>query len=342
VTVRDNSSLDQKPMTHCAEDDQSIQNGFIPLLRKLAAQSPERPVPGSARLPTQENFRLSQKAHMNFAPREIASLSQTADKTDIELFGLGVWGPQGAMPLHLTELAYTRSESHDDTLNAFVDIFHHRALAQFWRAWFVSQDTASLDRPHDERFSFYVGSLAGLDPQELLDSALPLHPRLSSAAHLIRESRNPEGLIGALHYYFDVPVQIQEFASQWISLENADRSQLGIMNGSSSLGDGAILGSMVVDRQHKFQLIFGPLSLEQYRCFSPTGEDLPVLREWVRNFVGFEYAWEVSLVLSAEEVPYASLGETHQLGYTSWLTRSDTSTALAGMSFDPEAQSRWA
>ncbi len=342
MTVRDTHSLSQKFMTNRANDDLSIGSGFIPLLRKLAARSPGMPVPGSARLPTQENFRLSQKAHMNFAPREIASLSQTQGKTDIELFGLGVWGPQGAMPLHLTELAYTRAESHDDTLNAFVDIFHHRALAQFWRAWFVSQDTASLDRPDEERFSFYVGSLAGIDPHELLDSALPLHPRLSSAAHLIRESRNPEGLIGALHYYFDVPVQIQEFASQWITLEKADCTQLGIMNGSSSLGDGAILGSMIVDRQHKFQLIFGPLSLEQYLCFSPSGDDLPVLREWVRNFVGFEYAWEVSLVLSAEEVPYASLGETHQLGYTSWLTRSDKSTALAGMSFDPEAQANWA
>ncbi|WP_241627645.1 type VI secretion system baseplate subunit TssG [Rosenbergiella epipactidis] len=308
------------------------------MLRKLSARFPAMPIPGSASLPAQENFRLSQKAHMNFAPREIASLTPSQDKINIELFGLGVWGPQGAMPLHLTELAYTRAESHDHTLNAFVDMFHHRALAQFWRAWFVSQDTATLDRPDDERFSFYVGSLAGLDPRELLDSALPLHPRLSSAPHLIRESRNPEGLIGALHYYFGVPVQLQEFSSQWIIIEETDCTQLGIMNSSSSLGNGAILGNRVIDRQHKFQLIFGPLSLEQYLCFSPSGEDLPVLREWVRNFVGFEYAWEVSLVLSAEEVPYASLGETHQLGYTSWLTRSDTSTALAGMSFDPEAQ----
>lgn len=318
------------------DDITNVKISFISALRRLAAQSPELPNPGTARLPSQENFRLGQSAHMIFAPREVAQISQQDGKMYLGLFGLGIWGPQGAMPLHLTELAYCRAESRDNTLNDFVDLFHHRALSQFWRAWFVSQDTASLDRPNDERFSFYIGSLMGIEPSELMQSELPLHPRLASSAHLIREARNPEGLVGALHYYFDVPVQIQEYASQWITLEPGDQTQLGNSCGALLLGDGAILGDTVLDRQHKFQLIFGPLNLQQYLRFSPWGQDLPVLREWVRNFVGFEYAWEVSLVLVAAEVPYAVLGETHQLGYTSWLTRSDMSTPLAGMSFDPE------
>ncbi|MGQ8776516.1 type VI secretion system baseplate subunit TssG [Serratia sp. NA_112.1] len=317
-------------------DTAAYKIGFVITLRRIAARAPDLPNVGSARLPSQENFRLGQSAHMAFAPREMAKISQQGDKTHLELFSLGIWGPQGAMPLHLTELAYTRAESHDSTLNDFVNLFHHRALAQFWRAWFVSQDTASLDRPDEERFSFYVGSLIGMEPRELVQSELPLHPRLASSAHLIREARNPEGLVGALHYYFDVPVQIQEYTGKWITLDPDDQTQLGNTVGAFLLGEGAILGNMVLDRQHNFQLVFGPLSLKQYLRFSPWGQDLPVLREWVRNFVGFEYAWEVSLVLAADEVPYAVLGDTHQLGYTSWLTRSDVSAPLAGMSFDPE------
>ncbi len=50
----------------------------------------------------------------------------------------------------MTELAYTRAELHDHTMTDFVDLFHHRALSQLYRAWFVSQDTASLDRQSDE------------------------------------------------------------------------------------------------------------------------------------------------------------------------------------------------
>lgn len=330
----------QSEQQQASSETEPLQSGFISIMRKLAARSPQRPLPGKADLPSQENFRLGQSAHMVFAPREIAGIDYQDGKTELDLFSLGLWGPQGALPLHLTELAYSRAESHDNTLIDFVNLFHHRALSQFWRAWFVSQDTASLDRRDDERFSFYVGSLMGMDPAELTESELPLHPRLASSAHVIREARNPEGLAGALQYYFEVPVQLNEYATQWIILQNSDLSQLGNDNSSLTLADGAILGDTVLDRQHKFQMIFGPLSLQQYLRFSPWGQDLPVLREWVRNFVGYEYAWEVGLVLAADEVPYATLGETHQLGYTSWLDRTDKSTPLAGMSFDPESSGR--
>ncbi len=305
-------------------------------MRAIAARNSHLPLPGSAALPDLEPFRIGQIPHMVFAPREMSHVWQEATKIHLQLFSLGVWGPQGAMPLHLTELAYSHTESHDTALIDFVNIFHHRALSLFYRAWALSQDTASLDRRYNEKFSFYIGSLTGLDPQELKGSVLPLHARLASSAHLIREARNPEGVVGALHYYFEVPVQIEEYVQQWLSIEPDNRSRLGYGRETSKLGDGAILGETVIDKQHKFKLVFGPLTLKQYLQFSPWGEDLPVLREWVRNFVGFEYAWEVSLVLAADEVPCVTLDGSHQLGYASWLEREDRSTPLAGMSFEPE------
>ncbi|MGE4802231.1 type VI secretion system baseplate subunit TssG [Yersinia hibernica] len=310
--------------------------GFISMMRVNAARTPDMPAPGKAMLPEQETFRIGQSANMAFAPREIAHVEMKDGKMDLQLFSLGIWGPHGAMPLQMTELAYTRAEVHDHTMTDFVDLFHHRALSHLYRAWFVSQDTSSLDRRHDEKFSFYVASLAGLDLKELGHSALPVHAQLASSAHLIREARNPEGLVGALQYYFEVPVSMVEYAQQWIFLDKDDQTQLGDSSSAMLLGDGAILGNTVLDRQHKFELILGPLSLKQYLRFSPSGQDLPVLREWVRNFVGFEYAWEVQLLLAANEVPTASLMGESQLGYTSWLARNDTSADVSGMSFEPE------
>ncbi|AJJ12359.1 hypothetical protein CH64_3125 [Yersinia rohdei] len=310
--------------------------GFISMMRVNAARTPDMPAPGKAMLPEQETFRIGQSANMAFAPREIAHVEMKDGKMDLQLFSLGVWGPHGAMPLQMTELAYTRAEMHDHTMTDFVDLFHHRALSQLYRAWFVSQDTSSLDRQDDEKFSFYVGCLAGLDLKELMHSPLPVHAQLASSAHLIREARNPEGLVGALQYYFEVPVRMVEFAQQWIFLDKDDQTQLGDGASAMLLGDGAILGNTVLDRQHKFELILGPLSLQQYLRFSPSGQDLPILREWVRHFVGFEYAWEVQLLLAANEVPVASLAGESQLGYTSWLARNDTSADVKGMSFEPE------
>lgn len=313
------------------------ESSFISIMRAISAKASTMPIPGKATRPSQEIFRLGQAAHMAFSPREIAHIATENDKLKVQLFSLGIWGAQGAMPLHLSEQVFSRSELHDHALTDFVDIFHHRSLSQFYRAWLVAQDTASLDRKDDERFSFYIGSLVGLNPNELNGDILPVHARLASSAHLIRESRNPEGIIGGLRYYFDIQVSIEEYARQWIFLSENDQSILGNADSAMLLGDGAILGETVQDRQHKFRLILGPLTLNQYMRFSPWGQDLPVLREWVRNFIGFEYAWDVQLVLAAEEVPQAQLDGTHQLGYAAWLERAETSTPVSGMSFEPEA-----
>ncbi|MFP2516976.1 type VI secretion system baseplate subunit TssG [Buttiauxella agrestis] len=318
------------------DEDRPWDSGFLSLMRAVAARHAVSPQPAKATLPAQEMFRLGQCASMSFSPREISAISQKDGKLRLQLFGLGMWGAQGAIPLHMTEQAYSRAELHDSTLTDFLDIFHHRALTQFYRAWHVSQDTASLDRRDDQRFAFYIGSLIGLDPAELEGMPLPVHARLASSAHLIREARNPGGLLGALHYYFGIPVNIEEFSPQWILLEKNAQSVLGQDDSALLLGDGGILGDTVQDKQHKFRLILGPLTLDQYMRFSLWGEDLPVLREWVRNFTGFEYAWDVKLVLTADQVPVATLGGASQLGYTSWLERYSEEEPLTGMSFEPE------
>ncbi len=318
------------------QTDEPWRAGFISLMRMIAARTATLPPPGKAALPAQEHFRIGQQAHMIFSPREVAQVKIEGGKIGLNLFGLGMWGPQGAMPLQMTEQAYTRAEVHDSTLIDFFNIFHHRALSLFYRAWFVSQDTASLDRVDDEHFSWYVASLVGLDPEEYRSSPLPGHARLASSAHLVRESRNPEGLLGALHYYFGIPVDIEEFSPQWIVLDGNEQSQLGNNDSSLALGETAILGNTVQDKQHKFRLILGPLTLKQYMRFSIWGQDLPVLREWVRNFVGYEYAWDVKLILAAEEIPKATLDGSHQLGYAVWLTREAANTPVSGMSFEPE------
>ncbi|MBT0518405.1 type VI secretion system baseplate subunit TssG [Morganella morganii] len=323
-------------LSHWYDENEPWKSGFISLMRAVTAKYPDMPPVGTASRPRQEPYRLGQTPNMAFAPREIADISHDGNLCHIDLYSLGIWGPQGAMPVNFTEQAFIRLEHQDTLLRDFVNIFHHRALSLFYRNWFVSQDVATLDRKDDERFSFYIGALIGLVPDEICNSVLPTHARLSSASHLIREARNPEGLAGALEYYFGIRVELREFTKQWIFLETSDQTRMGDLNSSLLLSEGAILGNTVQDRQHKFSLVLGPLTLEQYMRFSLWGEDLPILKEWVRSFVGFEYAWDVQLVLAPYAVPKANLDGSHQLGYAAWLPREKQDEPISGMSFDPE------
>lgn len=311
---------------------------FLGVLRQISARCFDRPPIGCATRPKEEPFRIGQRATLAFPPREIAAIARDADgRLRIDLFGLGMLGPNGPLPIHMTEWVRDRTESFRDTTVAdLLDIFHHRALTQFYRAWATSQAAAGLDRPGDEVFSRYIAWLSGNEPAEIGHGALPAHARLAASAHHIREARNPDGIVATLSRFFGVPVRIEEFVMHWIAVEATDMTRLGEAGPAAVMGQGAMLGSMVPDRQHKFRLQIGPLSLEQYLNFTPNGRDLPVLIEWIRSFIGYEFTWEVALLLDGHAAPPAALGAAERLGWSTWMGAPQAGAAIAGMVFEPE------
>jgi type VI secretion system protein ImpH len=326
-------------------------HGFIPLLRKLAAAEPDMPQVGQAQRPQQESFRLGQQASLAFAPRELAKVDIVHDgkrraRAHIKLFGLGALGPNGALPIHFTELVRERVEAkRDHTLTNFLDLFHHRAFTHIYRAWAQSQSASGLDRAAEETFTPYIARLAGDEPAEVQDSALPPHARWASSAHRVRAARNPEGLVSTLSRFFGVPVRLREYMLQWMPIERQDQCMLGQPRPSSILGEGAMAGEVVPDRQSRFRLVIGPLGMDGYLRLTPqgssTGKDLPALIEIVRSFVGFEYVWEVQLLIRSDAAPQAQLGSDTQLGWSTWMStdglRAAQTAPITGMIFEPES-----
>lgn len=341
--------------------------GFVPLMRRFGAWYRTLPRVGTAQRPQQEPYRLGQQASLTFAVREIASVQQATPEqsasqptTRIKLFGLGALGPNGALPIHITELVRERVEAkRDNTLANFLDIFHHRAFTHFYRAWAQSQSAAGLDRPDQETFTPYIARLGADDPSEVQNSPLAPHARWASVAHRVRAPRNPEGLIRTLSHYFGVPVRMQEFCLQWMPIEPQDLCQLGQTRQSSVLGQGALIGDTVPDRQTRFRLIIGPLDLNGYLRLTPQGApsthtgthtqstqptqcDLGPLIELVRSFIGFEYVWEVELLIDRSAAPASTLGGNTQLGWSSWLGTQTAprtpgqSAPISGMVLEPE------
>ena len=313
--------------------------GYLSLMRRFGAQYRSQPKIGYAARPQQEPFRLGQSPSLIFAPREIADATRTTEgKFRIRLLGLGLWGANGPLPTHYTEIALNRRDSnHDTTLVDFVDIFHHRYLTQFYSAWQSAQSAGGgLDRLEAETFSFFTASLSGQNLEEIVTSPLPSHARLAAAAHLVREARNPDGITSTLSHYFGVPFKLEEYILHWIPVATEERTRLGIPGYASMLGEGALIGEMVPDRQHKFCLTIGPLELQDYLHFLPNGKGLSILIEWLRAFIGYEYVWEIQLQLKPHSAPPAQLGSDQRLGWTTWLGQSMNELPVYGMAYEPE------
>src|SRR5207245_2137360 len=135
----------------------------------------------------------------------------------------------------------------------------------------------------------YVGSLVHLGDATLRNrDAVPDHAKFFAAGHLVRETRNAEGLQSILALFFGAPAKIEQFVLHWLDLPPDQRTQLGADRVAEQLGVGAVAGSSVPDVQTKFRIRLGPLGLAEYEDHLPGGTRFRQLLAWVRNYIGFE------------------------------------------------------
>jgi len=323
---------------------------FYQTLRRLECLYPTRPRWGTALRPIDEPVRLGQEPELAFAPAPLASLDLGREgappRLHVRLFGL--LGPNGPMPIHITEYVRHRlRHANDPTLSRFLDLLHHRFIALFYRAWAQAQPHVNRDRAGQDRYKVYVGAFVGVAPSALRerDSVLDV-AKLFHAGTLVRQVRNAEGLAAILRQFFGVPARVEEFVGHWMRLAKPDYTRLG--RRGAGLGEGAVAGARVWDHQSKFRIHLGPLTLAQYESFLPvktagpeetdaSRSHLRKLVDWVRFYLCFELDWDVRLHLRRDEVPALTLGRAGRLGWTTWLGRRRSTTDAGDLVLDAEA-----
>ena len=84
--------------------------------------------------------------------KSYGALTVTDGRAKLRGLWLGLTGPMGALPTHLTEFAfYERRYAKTQPFGDFLDLLAGRMLQLFYRVWADSQPTAQADRPDDDR-----------------------------------------------------------------------------------------------------------------------------------------------------------------------------------------------
>ena len=316
---------------------------FFQALRRLEAifcDRPERPRFGTALRPSEEPIRLGQDPELAFAPGPLGGLSPGGEgqppRLSVNFFGL--FGPNGPLPLHLTEYARDRIRNADDpTMVRFFDIFHHRMLMLFYRVWASSRPAVSHDRPATDRFELYIGALEGLGLAALRGrDQFPDYAKLFYAGRLGSQVRNAEGLAAMVGDFFGVPARIESFVGDWLELPVENRWRLGGRAPGWQLGQSTTLGGHIWARQQKFRVVLGPLDRNELRAMLPGGSNLPKLTALVRSYVGEELRWDARLILKESVDEPWRLGQA-RLAWTSWLGRSAQS-GFEDLVLDPQQE----
>lgn len=301
-------------------------------MRLLEAHFKDAPRFGEARRPVQDKVRFGQEPELAFPRSTIANFERMEESDTWELSNLffGLFGPNGPLPLHLTEYASNRQRnSGDPTFIAFANMLTHRLTSLLYRAWLQGQPAASFDRGDNSKTERKIAALSGHFGQHLRDrDAMPDLAKRHFAGFLSAGPRHADGLVAMLQAFFSAPVELVQFVGSWLTLE---RSDCWLLGSSGTLGESTCIGARVWSRTAKFRLKIGPLSLSEYEQFLPGSARIERLRALVGNYLGDQLDWDVNLVLQAEEIPTAQLGGTCRLGQTSWLgveAHKEDSTAL--------------
>jgi type VI secretion system protein ImpH len=349
--------------------DDATQFDFFQAVWLLERMAPQRRPVGRDGVPGGEIVRFRAHQSLSFPPSSVFEIQPPREPSGpprMTVTFMGLSGASGVLPRHYTELLLRLEreakggEKH--ALRDWLDLFNHRLISLFFRAWekyrfYAPFARGEPERPEPDAFTTALRSLIGLgqpslrhrlrvstwrDEEEQTLGSVDDLGVLRYAGLLSQRPRTARNLEQLLADYFAVPVRVGQFQGEWLKLELAQQTRVGLAEGNCRLGSSAVVGLRVWDVQGKIRLRLGPLSYSQFDEFLPgrqrSGERKAqfLLAHLVRLYAGPEIDFDVQLVLKSSDVPQCRLScepdTGPRLGWNTWLLSQgatrDTDDAL--------------
>lgn len=339
---------DKRPTISEQLFDEAFRFDFFQAVRLLERLRPERtPVGRGETLPNTEVVRFRTRTSLDFpasqihritdrdvkpeshddtepdarprqAARRLLSRHDAPPPAEMLVAFMGLTGPLGTLPTHYTELLQERLRYKDTALWEFLDLFNHRIISLFYRAWEKYRFHIAYERGGDP-VTEHLFDIIGLGTDGLQNRlGIPDEALLFYSGNISARPRAAVHVASILTDYFGVPAKVEQFTGQWLPLDDDALTRLGTAN--SELGETTVIGSRVWDAQSKFRLSFGALTFRDFKRFLPTSAAFAPVGKMTRLLVGMEFDFDLELILRRDEVPEMRLGgDDARLGWTSWL-----------------------
>lgn len=300
------------------KNDPLFQQGLFSFIRYLEANSPLSDRVGYSLSPKKDFARFGQKPLLHFFPAAFTDVrfSPAISEYKIRNSYIGMLGINGPLPLHLTEYAIERQQKYkDSTFSEFLNIFNHRFISLFYRAWADSEPTVSHDRKNQDLFSKKVNAISGsynCDTNKIESNNLYQQYLAGLLSH---KNKSGKVLIEILAEVLGFHVELEEFCGKWYEIPEYEKTKLGQSN--AALGQEAVVGERTFQRSHNFSILIGPLSFDEYVYLLKNQEKIDVAIRIAKRFLGHEYDFSIKLMLKKNQSRPSRLGQS-RLGLTSW------------------------
>src|SRR5579862_3557428 len=156
----------------------------VRLLERLAREKAQtradwRQAPvGRDAAPDEEVVRFRAQTALSFQGPEVVRIGakdprpESTAAMEMTVSFLGLTGPQGVLPPHYTALLLQRIKSKDFVFRDFLDLFNHRVVSLFYRAWEkyrlpFSYERAALEGAEVDPITIILYCLVGLGTEGL-------------------------------------------------------------------------------------------------------------------------------------------------------------------------------
>ena len=302
----------------------------VRLLRLFLEDAGESTRPFLSHRPDQESIRFSSDVSKSFpsanlveyeydSPQEMAQLT-------ISFFGLH--GALAALPWADVERAINQS-----SFRQFLDVFNHRLVSLFYRAWEKNRFFVPFEREVRADTPSFPSDLVGLLLSQIGlgtsgqaksfapdEKALLRHLMVLSGKH-----RSSSALECVLQHFFPGNAfQIYEFEKSYLMLRSDQVTRFGGQpGGGGQLGLNTMMGDRIEDYQSRFRILIGPISFTQFQDFLPDKKSFSEMRELVKFVVGIHYDVVVQFEIEKSGIPSLQLQAPYdqfQLGQNMWLS----------------------
>ena len=251
---------------------------FFQALRRIEAAHP-----GSARASAtraarcDEPVRFGQEPSLAFAPAPLASFEPATGVPPRAPGAARASACSGPTARCRSTSPSTRASGRAitaiPTFVRFLDVFHHRLLALFYRAWAQAQPPVSLDRPRQDRFARLRRALCrpGLAvasrPRRVARPGEALRTSARCSGARCATPKDCEAILREL-----LPAcrcEIEEFVGHWLTLAPEQHTRLGARGASPGWATTRWSAAHVWDRAEQVPRRARPADLARYERFLP-------------------------------------------------------------------------
>ncbi|EPN9381587.1 type VI secretion system baseplate subunit TssG [Cronobacter malonaticus] len=312
-----------------ARPDKDITRiNFYRFCQLLEKRDPTRPPLGSTLSPADDPVRFRPWPGMGFPASEIKAVETDEDNPDappsVRTTFMGLYGVDSPLPTTCLDDITQRREGHE-ALEAFLDIFNHRILTQFYRIWRKYSYPATFEAGGRDNISQSLLGLIGLGiPGTESHFATPVSRFLALLGVMRQPGRTAEGVQKLVRLL--APKTCATVTPHCLRPVRISQP-MGFYGDDDILLDGhSVLGEEITEANSQLRITLHATDVKEVQGWLPEGQIYSDFLVLLRVYLGWRYKARIELTVPTYLLPEPVLGDGHfLLGLTGVLGAADAS-----------------